>query len=83
MIRFNAVLFALLMATMSLAGCFGGHDSDDSDEEPVETLDDWMVYSVKYSNQLIIGLSLLNNLTRLLHEISTICNGVGCNLIGS
>ena len=44
--RFNAVLFALLMATMSLAGCFGGDDNDDSEEEPVETLDDWMVYSV-------------------------------------
>ena len=44
--RVNAVLFALLMATMSLAGCFGGDDNDDSEEEPVETLDDWMVYSV-------------------------------------
>ena len=26
--RVNAGLFALLMATMSLAGCFGGDDND-------------------------------------------------------
>ena len=43
--RVNAVLFALLMATMSLAGCFGGDDGDHSDEDPVETLDDWMAVS--------------------------------------
>ena len=50
--RVNAVLFALLMATMSLAGCFGGDDNDDSEEEPVETLDDWMVYSVDSGDDL-------------------------------
>ena len=37
---FNAVFFALLMATMSLAGCFGGNDNEqiDGNETPVETL---------------------------------------------
>ena len=50
--RVNAVLFAILMATMSLAGCFGGDDNDDSEEEPVETLDDWMVYSVDSGDDL-------------------------------
>jgi len=44
--RLNAVIFALMMASLSLAGCFGGDDSDDSKEDPVETLDDWTVYMV-------------------------------------
>ena len=50
--RLNAVLFALMMATLSLAGCFGGDDSDDSDEDPVETLDDWTVYMVDSGDDL-------------------------------
>ena len=49
--RLNAVLFALMMATLSLAGCFGG-DDDDSDEDPVETLDDWTVYMVDSGDDL-------------------------------
>ena len=50
--RLNAVLFALMMATLSLAGCLGGDDSDDSDEDPVETLDDWTVYMVDSGDEL-------------------------------
>ena len=50
--RLNAVLFALMMATLSLAGCFGGDDSDDSDVDPVETLDDWTVYMVDSGDDL-------------------------------
>ena len=50
--RLNAVLFALMMATLSLAGCLGGDDSDDSDEDPVETLDDWTVYMVDSGDDL-------------------------------
>ena len=50
--RLNAVLFALMMATLSLAGCFGGDDDGGSDEESAETLDDWMVYSVDSGDDL-------------------------------
>ena len=50
--RLNAVLFAFMMATLSLAGCFGGDDSDDSDEDPVEALDDWTVYMVDSGDDL-------------------------------
>ena len=41
----QAIFLALMMATMSLAGCFGGDDKgSDEDETPVETLDDWQVH---------------------------------------
>ena len=42
----NAVLFALMMLTMSLAGCFGGDENEQNDgnETPVETLDDWEIH---------------------------------------
>ncbi len=39
----HAVLFALMMLTVSLAGCFGSDDPVE-DETPVETLDDWQVH---------------------------------------
>ena len=39
----HAVLFALMMLTVSLAGCFGNDDPVE-DETPVETLDDWQVH---------------------------------------
>ena len=35
--RLNAVLFALMMATLSLAGCFGGDDDGGSGFSPGET----------------------------------------------
>ncbi|MBT3653031.1 MAG: hypothetical protein HN541_06955, partial [Euryarchaeota archaeon] len=41
--KIHAVLFALMMLTVSLAGCFGSDDPDE-DETPVETLDDWQVH---------------------------------------
>ena len=50
--RANALLMAFLMATLSLAGCFGGGDDDGSGEEPAETLDEWMVYSVDSGDDL-------------------------------
>ena len=50
--RANALLLAFLMATLSLAGCFGGDDSGDSDEDPAETLDDWKVYMVDSGDDL-------------------------------
>ena len=40
------------MATLSLAGCFGGDDSDNFDQDPVETLDDWTVYMVDSGDDL-------------------------------
>ena len=49
--RANALLLAFLMATVSLAGCLGGGD-DGSGEEPAETLDEWMVYSVDSGDDL-------------------------------
>ncbi|MDA9168194.1 hypothetical protein N9N91_01400, partial [Candidatus Poseidonia alphae] len=39
----HAVLFALMMLTVSLAGCFGSDDPVE-DETPVENLDDWQVH---------------------------------------
>ena len=50
--RFNAVLFAFLMATLSLAGCLGGDDGGGSSEEPAETLEDWTVYMVDSGDEL-------------------------------
>ena len=50
--RANALLLAFLMATVSLAGCLGGGDDDGSGEEPAETLDEWMVYSVDSGDDL-------------------------------
>ena len=41
--KIRAVLFALMMLTVSLAGCIGGDDPVE-DETPVETLDDWQVH---------------------------------------
>ncbi|MEZ7993883.1 MAG: hypothetical protein QMC52_01850, partial [Candidatus Poseidoniaceae archaeon] len=38
-----AVIFALMVTTVSLAGYFGGDDPVE-DETPVETLDDWQVH---------------------------------------
>ena len=51
---FNAVFFALLMATMSLAGCFGGNDNEqiDGNETPVETLDEWQVHFANAASDL-------------------------------
>ncbi len=50
--RANALLLAFLMATLSLAGCFGGDDGGGSDDEPTETLDDWKVYMVDSGDEL-------------------------------
>ena len=50
--RLNAVLFALMMATLSLAGCLGGDDGGGSDDDPTETLDDWTVYMVDSGDDL-------------------------------
>jgi len=50
-----ALLFALLMMTVSLAGCFGGDDGDDegsNNETPIETLDDWQVHFAASSSDL-------------------------------
>ena len=46
MIRVHQAIFlALMMATMSLAGCFGGDDGGSNENEtPVGTLDDWQVH---------------------------------------
>ena len=41
----QAIFLALMMTTMSLAGCFGGDDGgSNEDETPVEILDDWQVH---------------------------------------
>ena len=51
--NFNALFFALLMVTMSLAGCFGGEDEkDDKKETPAETLDDWQVHFANSASDL-------------------------------
>ena len=49
----QAIFLALMMATMSLAGCFGGDDKgSDEDETPVETLDDWQVHFANTASDL-------------------------------
>ena len=48
----HALLFALMMMTVSLAGCFGGDDGDSNDETPSETLDDWQVHFAASSSDL-------------------------------
>ena len=49
----QAIFLALMMATMSLAGCFGGDDKgSDEDENPVETLDDWQVHFANTASDL-------------------------------
>ena len=48
----HALLFALMMMTVSLAGCFGGDDGDSNDETPTETLDDWQVHFAASSSDL-------------------------------
>lgn len=49
--RLNATMLALIIATISLAGCFGDDDGG-SDDESTETLDDWKVYMVDSSDDL-------------------------------
>jgi len=48
----HALLFALMMMTVSLAGCFGGDDGGSTDETPNETLDDWQVHFAASSSDL-------------------------------
>ena len=48
----HALLFALMMMTVSLAGCIGGDDGDSNDETPTETLDDWQVHFAASSSDL-------------------------------
>ena len=49
----QAIFLALMMTTMSLAGCFGGDDKgSDEDETPVETLDDWQVHFANTASDL-------------------------------
>ena len=48
----HALLFALMMMTVSLAGCFGGDDGDSNDETPTATLDDWQVHFAASSSDL-------------------------------
>ena len=49
----QAIFLALMMATMSLAGCFGDDDKgSDEDETPVETLDDWQVHFANTASDL-------------------------------
>ena len=49
----QAIFLAFMMATMSLAGCFGDDDGGSSeDETPVETLDDWQVHFANSASDL-------------------------------
>ena len=50
--QMSAVFFALIMVTVSLAGCFGGDDEVSTEETPTETLTDWGVYSVQSADDL-------------------------------
>ncbi|MDA7846275.1 hypothetical protein N9A87_04435 [Euryarchaeota archaeon] len=55
MTKAYALLFALMMMTVSLAGCFGrdgGDDEGSNDETPIETLDDWQVHFAASSSDL-------------------------------
>jgi ELWxxDGT repeat protein len=48
----HVLLFALMMMTVSLAGCFGGDDGGSNDETTTETLDDWQVHFAASSSDL-------------------------------
>ncbi|MDA8551520.1 hypothetical protein N9K65_05935, partial [Candidatus Poseidoniales archaeon] len=48
----HVLLFALMMMTVSLAGCFGGDGGDSNEEAPSETLDDWQVHFAASSSDL-------------------------------
>ena len=48
----HALLFTLMMMTVSLAGCIGGDDGDSNDETLTETLDDWQVHFAASSSDL-------------------------------
>ena len=48
----NAVLFSLMMMTVSLTGCIGGEDAESDTEIPIESLGDWEVYSVQSADDL-------------------------------
>ena len=48
----HVLLLAVMMMTVSLAGCFGGDDGDSNDETPTETLDDWQVHFAASSSDL-------------------------------
>ena len=52
MIKLRAMLLAILMATISLAGCFGNESDDGEKEEQNETLENWSVYYVGTADQL-------------------------------
>tara|TARA_B100000767_G_C19237624_1_gene317888 strand:+ start:252 stop:452 length:201 start_codon:yes stop_codon:yes gene_type:complete len=50
----HALLFALMMMTVSLAGRFGGgdDDGDSNDDTPSEPLGDWQVHFAAASSYL-------------------------------
>lgn len=48
----QALLFAFIMMTVSLAGCFGGDGGDSNEEASSETLDDWQVHFAASSSDL-------------------------------
>ena len=48
----SALFLAILMATFSLAGCFGQDDEEKEENDEVKTLDDWDVYYVDTADGL-------------------------------
>jgi hypothetical protein len=50
--RFNAVIFALMMATLSISGCLSNDDSDESGDTPDDVFSDWDVYHVVTGDDL-------------------------------
>jgi ELWxxDGT repeat protein len=77
----NAVLFALMMLTMSLAGCFGGDENEQNDgnENPVETLDDWQVHFANAASDLP---ECTENRIGWLYYVSADQNFRGCTSFG-
>ena len=50
--KLYALFLAILMATFSLAGCFGQDDSEEEKEDEIDALGDWSVYYVDTSDGL-------------------------------
>ena len=50
--KLHATLLAVLMATISLAGCFGNESDGGEKEEQNEVLEDWSVYYVDTADKL-------------------------------
>ena len=77
----QAIFLALMMTTMSLAGCLGGNGDEpaEDNEPPVEALDDWQVHFANAASDLP---DCTENRIGWLYFVSTDQNFRGCTSFG-